>query len=159
MKKIISVLLAALMLMSCFAMGSFAQSELCNCDRGVHTDDGSCTCCVYCDNLDVSLIMNCCFENGVVENGKLVTPVPCCNFCDGIYPCDCGTSCGCKYCINQDKDISAGGSKLDELITEQDKQNFVDGFQAILKKVSDFFDMVFDAIFEFLRIDEVLGTN
>ena len=159
MKKVISVLLAALMLMSCFAVGSFATSGECDCGPGEHTDDGVCNCCVYCENRDVSMIMNCCFVNGVVENGKLVTPVPCCDECDGLYPCNCGVKCGCEYCVNGDKDITAGGSTLGDIWSEQDQQNFVDGFQAILKKISDFFDMVFDAIFEFLRIDEVLDAS
>ena len=159
MKKVISVLLAALMLMSCFAVVSFAEGESCTCPPGVHTENGSCTCCLYCENLDISNVMNCCFEHGVIENGKLVTAVPCCDACDGLYPCNCGTSCGCKFCVGGDKDLSAGDSTLAEIWGKEEQEAFVDGFQAILKKISDFFDLVFDAIFEFLRIDEVLGNK
>lgn len=148
MKKIISVLLAALMLMSCFGMVSFAGDAVCNCGPGVHVEDAACHCCVYCPNIDSSYVMNCYIKYGAV----------CCDDCDGIYPCNCGVTCGCEYCLDKDQDVSAGDSTLGEFITEQDKENFVDGFQAILKKISDFFDMVFDAIFEFLRIDEVLGS-
>ena len=148
MKKVISVLLAALMLMSCFGMVSFARGENCECPDGVHVEGQICNCCINCDNLSSSVVMNCYYKYGAV----------CCEDCDGIYPCLCGKTCGCEYCVGGSQDITAGDSTLGEFWTEQDQENFVDGFQALLKKISDFFDMVFDAIFEFLRIDEVLGA-
>ena len=148
MKKVISVLLAALMLMSCFGMVSFAEDAVCKCPQGVQVDGQACHCCVYCPNLDSSYVMNCYFKYGAY----------CCDACNGMYPCNCGLTCGCEYCVDADQDISAGDSTLGDIWSEQDQENSVDGFQAILKKISDFFGMVFDAIFEFLRIDEVLGS-
>lgn len=148
MKKLISVLLAALMLMSCFGMVSSAKGENCTCPVGVHVEGQACHCCVYCDTLDSSYVMNCYFKHGAL----------CCDSCDGIYPCNCGASCGCEYCVPGNQDINAGDSTLGEYWTEQDQENFVDGFQAVLKKISDFFDMIFDAIFEFLRLEDILGA-
>lgn len=148
MKKFISVLLAALMLMSCFGMLSFARGERCTCPAGVHNEAGPCTCCVYCDKLDVTDRMQC--YDPVADSF-------CCAACDGVYPCTCG--CGCKFCVSGDQDISDGDSNMDDLISDQDKNNFVDGFQAVLKKISDFFDELFDTIFEFLRLDDIIGRG
>ena len=51
------------------------------------------------------------------------------------------------------------GGIWEEIWDEEAQQGFIDGFQAILKRISDAFDKFFDAIFEFLRLDEVLGRN
>lgn len=144
MKKIISVFLAALMLMSCLGVAGSAADGVCDCGEGVHVDGQLCTCCVYCPNPDKTKWNTCYRENGAF----------CCSECDGIYPC----GCTCECCTDN-QDINSDNSKLDEIITEEDKEQFVDGFQAILKRISDFFDMLFDTIFEFLRIDEVLGKG
>lgn len=145
MKKLISVFLAALMLMSCFGVASIAADGECNCPVGVHVAGEPCTCCVYCPNPDTEKWNTCYRENGVF----------CCADCDGIYPCNCN----CPCCARGDQNIEDDDSLLDEIITDQDRENFVDAFQAFLKKISDFFDRVFDAIFEFLRLDEVLGRG
>ena len=44
-------------------------------------------------------------------------------------------------------------------VNEEAQEEFVTGFQAVLKRISDVFDKIFNAIFEFLRLDEVLGRN
>lgn len=150
MKKVISVLLAAIMLISCFGMISFARSEKCTCPDGDHNEAGPCTCCRFCDKLDVSKRMACYHPD---------TDERCCDSCDGVYPCTCGVACGCNYCKEGNQDIADGGSNLGDYITEQDKQSFVDTFQSILKTISDFFDDLFDTIFEFLKIDQVLGKG
>ena len=147
MKKIISVFLAALMLMACVSVTGMAANGTCACAPGVHVEDQPCDCCVFCPNPDKSK-WNTCYR----DSGEF-----CCRDCDGIYPCGC--ECGCEACAAEGQDIDGDKGRLDEVITEQDKENFVNGFQAVLKKISDFFDMVFDAIFEFLRIDEVLGKG
>lgn len=149
MKKIISVLLAALMLVSCFSVVSFAEGETCTCEPGVHIAGGPCHCCVYCPDVDPTYVMECYTKNGGF----------CCDSCDGMYPCNCGAACGCKFCVPGDQNIEDGDNTLDKVVTDQDKQNFVDGFQAILKTISDFFDELFDTIFEFLRLDDVLGRG
>lgn len=145
MKKVISVFLAALMLMACVSVSGLAADGVCTCDDGVHVEiPGACTCCVYCEYADVGAWNTCYRDNGAF----------CCEDCDGIRPC----GCDCK-CCTVNENIEDDDSTLDDYITETDKEEFVSGFQAVLKKISDFFDMVFDAIFEFLRIDEVLGKG
>ncbi len=144
MKKVISVFLAALMLMACMSVAGVAADYECTCAEGVHVSEGLCDCCVYCPNPDKGAWNTCYRDNGAF----------CCEDCDGIRPCGC--EC---VCCTVNEDIDGDKGNLDDYITEQDKEQFVDGFQAILKKISDFFDMVFDAIFEFLRIDEVLGKG
>lgn len=152
MKKIIAVLLSTLMLFSCFAVMSSAYevTGTCTCD-GNHNPDPSekCTCCLFCDNINISLVTSCA-KKSIGSSVKIL----CCSECTGFYGC----TCGCDCCKN-DADIDSDNPNLDDYITEQDKENFVDGFQAILKKISDFFDNLFDTIFEFLRIDEVIGKG
>lgn len=151
MKKFISVFLATLMILSCFGVSSFAaveKSGQCNCED--HNPAASCHCCLFCENLDAGFVTSCA-QASIGSEVKIV----CCYECTGIYPC----SCGCECCKTGNEDINDDDSIMDDLITEQDKENFVDGFQAILKQISDFFDDLFDAIFEFLRLDEVLGRG
>ena len=156
MKKFIAVLLVVLMLSSSFAMMSFAATYTyevtgsCTCE-GNHTPDTSkkCTCCLFCDNLNIALVTNCA-KQSIDSDVKYL----CCSECTGFYGCDCG--CGC--CVN-DADIDGDNSNMGDYITEQDKENFVDGFQAILKVVSDFFDDLWETIKNFLGIDEVLGNG
>lgn len=151
MKKIISVFLATLMLLSCLGVSSLAAVEVTGqCDCESHNPAGPCHCCLYCDKLDAGYVTSCA-KSSIGSDIKTV----CCYECTGIYPC----SCGCPCCATGDEDITDDDNIMDDLITEQDKENFVDGFQAILKQISDFFDMIFDAIFEFLRLDEVLGRG
>lgn len=154
MKKIISVLLAALMLMSCFTVASFAAEKVtlegkCNCD-GTHNPAGLCHCCIFCPNIDPGYV-TACAKDTLNADVKMV----CCYECTGIYPCACGCSC----CALGDEDITDDDNTFDDYVTEQDKESFVDGFQAILKTISDFFDKLFDTIFEFLGIDEILGSQ
>ena len=154
MKKIIAVLLAALMLVSSFAMMSYAATYdypvtgKCTCaDKGTHTSV-NCTCCLFCPNINKSLVTTCALQS--IGNDTLYL---CCVNCTGFYDCQCG----CPCCEN--KDINSGDSNMGDYITDQDKQNFVDGFQAILAKISGFFDDLWETIKSFLRIDEVLGNK
>lgn len=154
MKKFISVLLAAIMLISCFSIASFAAVELtdgkCTCsEKGTHNPNGSCHCCIFCPNINVSYVTECA-KATLDSDVKIV----CCYDCTGIVGCNCGCSC-CEL----GEDLDDDNSTLDDVWTDQDQQNFVDGFQAILKTISDFFDKLFDTIFEFLGIEDVLNSQ
>lgn len=153
MKKFIAVLLAALMLFSSFAMMSSAVYEVtgkCECG-GNHTPDTAkkCTCCLFCDNLDIGFVTTCARKSLESEVKYL-----CCSECTGFIGC----TCGCDCCKN-DADIDSDKPTTDDYFSEQDKENFVDGFQAILSKISSFFDDLWETIKTFLRIDEVLGNG
>ena len=148
MKKVISVFLAALMLMSCLAVVGFAAEKTCTCGVGVHVDGEPCACCVYCPNPNKSK-WNACYSPAKDSY--------CCADCTGMYGCTC--KCGCEHCKTGNQDIAGDNNTLDKVVDDQTKGELVSGFQGLLKKVSDFFDKIFDAIFEFLRIDEVLGNG
>lgn len=150
MKKLTAIILAVLMLFSAMSVMASAieiqEVEVTgNCTHHKLNDAVyGCTCCIFCPGFDVSLLTACAKNqtNNTKYDGSL-----CCYECTGIYPCDCG--CECCGQIEEDEGYLP-------IIDENDRENFVSAFQAFLKKVSDWFDMVFNAIFEFLRLDEVL---
>lgn len=151
MKKIIAVLLSALMIFSVMGVAYAAEIqevEVTGQCTHEHKDAAPCHCCLFCPNIDISYLTTCAKNqgDGMKYDGSL-----CCAECTGIFPCNCGCSCCAE---SQDKDDD--GNKLDDLITDADKDSFVAGFQSILKVISDWFDKIFDAIFEFLRFDEVV---
>ncbi len=150
MKKIISVLLAALMLVSCFAVSSFAAVEKtgeCTCEDH---NDVACHCCLYCPKLSTSYVTSCA-KDSLGSDVKYV----CCHDCTGIVGCPCG----CPCCDVDNEDIDSDDSTLDELVPDETKESFVDGFQSILKVISDFFDDLWEAIRTFLRLDDVIGKG
>ena len=152
MKKVISIILAAVMLMSCFAFASFAGGS-CTCGEGVHTDGEKCRCCRYCPNIDTSALLACYNR----EEDKL-----CCEKCSGVFDakkggCDC--NCGCVHCKTKNQTGNELDSYLDKVFGDQEKKNFVDSFQDVIKMLSDIFDELFDKIFAFLKIDGVIGKG
>ena len=177
MKKSLSVLLALVMLFGCFSMvasaayyegewkavgydvdGSYIHqwwvTDECTCENADHFNGELCHCCVKCPNLDASYLTKCATENN--EDGETgFDGSVCCEECTGIWPC----SCSCACCGEKDQDLDDNNNNLGDFITDQDRENFVNGFQAILKRISDAFDKFFDAIFAFLRLDEVLGRT
>lgn len=171
MKRIIAVLLAAIMLCGCMSVSAFAtdvkvEDNLfggeyktviegqCTCNAGQHKDKGDC--CIYCPNLDHSLVKSCVtwVTNPDNPEGKKLAAA-CCVDCTGLVGCRC--NCGCAACAKDSVDVDEGDSTLGEFWGPTEQENFINGFQAILKKISDAFDAFFDAIFKFLRIDEVIG--
>lgn len=160
MKKVISVLLTMLMLFS--VMGTVAlavDNEVpgptgeCGCADHTIAAEG-CHCCVLCPNIDISYLTACAKNSsaGGSYDGSL-----CCYKCTGIWPCDCGCDC-CGESAGSDNNNPIIGD-IDDIWTEEAQDDFVDGFQKILKRISDAFDNFFNKIFEFLRLDEVLGRN
>ena len=171
MKKVISVLLSVVMLFGCVALTASAvvtHGELvvvgsefgqdvyeykyegqCTCED--HISGSLCHCCVKCPTLDTDYLTDCAGR----KEGKYDGTV-CCKDCDGISE---DNNCTCGSCVEKDENLSDFESGLDNLIPEQDKQSFVDGFQSILKQISDAFDKFFDAIFAFLRLEEILGIT
>lgn len=161
MRKIISVILAVLMLFSVMAVSASAASGVCNCDD--HIESSACHCCIYCpENPSFAYVTPCHKE---YKNGQYVLKdTYCCSDCKGFIDNNgqCGCSCSC-CALGMDGTIGDVtdpiGGYWNDIWDEEAQQSFVDGFQAILKRISDVFDKIFDAIFEFLRLDEVLGRT
>lgn len=153
MKKFISLILAVIMVFSMGIAAFAAGVEYEGSCTHVHKTNEPCHCCLFCPNLDKTYLTSCAkdsSEDGISYDGTL-----CCYECTGIYPCDCGCSC----CEVKSEDITDDDNKFDEIWTPDRQEAFVDGFQAILKKISDFFDKFFDSLFELLKLDEVLGRT
>ncbi len=153
MRKIISVLLVTLMLFSVMAVSVSAAG--CGCPD--HREERDCRCCINCTSLPKEYIMSCAKD----ADGN-VTGAKCCTACAGYLQRNAGCGCSCEKCCGKSgngETSSDGSLNLGGLVTEKDKQNFVDSFQAVLRKISDVFDNIFDRIFEFLRLDEILGRN
>lgn len=158
MKKVISVLLAVLMVFSAASFAFAVETEevgpqgVCTCENHISEPDGACHCCVLCPNLDKSYLTSCAKDKSPdgTYDGSL-----CCSYCTGIFPCNCG--CPCCNAVDED-DNNAIVGPWDEIWDEDAQQSFIDGFQNIIQRISAIFDELFDRLFEFLRLDELLGT-
>lgn len=159
MKKALSVVLALIMIMTCgmvaFAteaevLGEVGTYKVCECKDCKKA--AGCTCCIFCPYLNEDFILQCVKPVEGPEGERHV--VKCCANCSGLFPCDCGSKCGCATCDGEsiEKDDGSG----DPLLTPEQQEKFVNGFQKIIKIISDAFNKFFDAIFEFLRIDQVI---
>lgn len=121
MKRTLSVFIALVMMLSCFA-ACFATGAVdlstpaCRCVDHTNAPEG-CHCCIYCPNLDLDYVTDCKIDlygnldlsrviyevkDGIptvhgycIEDGKLVE----CDECTGIYPCNCGHDC-CHPCFD-----------------------------------------------------------
>ena len=179
MKKALSIVLALIMIMSS-CMLAFAAEEKC-CDNCTETVDcrcceeclygatgtyreckcsectktAGCICCVFCPYLNEAYVLSCA-EVVVGSNGEKRV-VLCCENCKGVFPCECGvkaSDCSCVICDGKSKE--ANESEKDPLLSEEQQKDFVTAFQKIIKVLENAFNKFFDAIFEFLRIEEVV---
>ncbi len=159
MKKVISVLLAVVMLFTMSTM-AFAvvieEPEItakCTCANHESATLNSCHCCVLCPNIDKSYLTSCAkdkSENGLYD-GSL-----CCANCTGIFPCKCGCDCCDPNNANTgNKPVIGPG---EEIWTEEAQDDFISGFQKIIQRIAAVFDEFFNRIFEFLRLEELLGS-
>ena len=160
MRKIISLVLAMLMLFSVMAVPASAAAE-CNCDD--HVKSSTCHCCIYCpENPSFAYVTPC--HKEYVDGKYVLLETYCCENCTGFINNKGLCGCNCR-CCSLGIDGTVGdlsdpiGGYWDEIWDEEAQDNFVTGFQAVLKKISDAFDKIFNAIFEFLRLDEILGRN
>lgn len=158
MKKVISILLVLLVAFSAMSMVAGAEvvspTPKCTCDDHKKQPANSCHCCVLCPNIDKTYLTACATNDSSdgTYDGSL-----CCAECTGIWPCNCGCECCKKSGSNSsNKPIIGDGDKIWDGDAQEE---FVNGFQKILKRVSDVFDKIFTAIFEFLKIDGVIGKK
>ena len=151
MKKVLSVLLALIIVLTgaFTVMFAFAEEQpvvdtTCHCANHKSASTGEkCHCCVYCDNLDKGYVTSCVQYN---EDGVASF---CCSKCTGIWPCTCGCDCCNDHYANIDD-----GTGLPLLNPEQ-QSAFIGGFQGVMSKISAVFDRIFNAIFDFLRIENL----
>lgn len=150
MKKVLSVLLTVLVIALSFTF--VAGAVECTCKDHTNSADG-CHCCVYCPNLDTYYLTSCVKNaDGSLKTNDNGEAEFCCTACNGIRPCHCGCDC----CPENGEDSAEGP---DQLLTDDQQQQVIDGFQSVLGRIREFFDKLFDAIFEFLRFDEIMGNN
>ena len=147
MKKALSLILAIIMLMSAVTFVGSAYNDyggVCNCPD--HKENNYCQCCLYCENLDTSYILDCCVKK---VDGNKVYWEKCCSICNGLKDCECTD---CKCCAKKIDEIVNEGST--SIIPPSVQISLVEGFQNAMNKVRKIFDDFFDRIFEFLRIDD-----
>ncbi len=157
MKKTLSILMSVLILALSFTMVSSAAAYKCECVDHVAKD---CKCCIYCPNLDNHYLTSCAVNSdGTLKYANPEAPEEeryvelCCKKCTGIIPCDCGCSC----CTLSEEDIE--NMNPDQIFDENQQEQIITGFQKVLGRLRTFFDDFFEMVFEFLRLDEILGRN
>ena len=151
MKKALSLILAVIMLMSTMALCAsayFDNGGFCSCED--HVETSYCKCCLYCENLDSTYILGCCEK--IVNDDGSITWKKCCSLCNGLYDCEC-TTCSCC----SEKSDEALDDNSNAIIPPSVQNSFVEAFQNAMAKISKVFDDFFDAIFEFLRIEDFFG--
>lgn len=152
MKKALSLLLAVLMLVSAVTFVASAAKYrepvgVCNCLD--HIETKYCNCCLDCKNLDTSYMngVNCCKKS---DDGKYWEK--CCSICNGLKDCEC-TDCSC--CAKKsDEQMNEGSTSI---LPPSVQSSLVEGFQNAMNKIRKVFDDFFDAIFEFLKIEDFFG--
>lgn len=150
MKKALSILMSILIVLSLSLFAFGAEAGVCDCKDHTNSEKG-CHCCINCNNLDTYYLTSCASDG----KGNIESPlVLCCNECTGIRPC----SCGCDCCIVDD----TAGTEYEgngQIFTEDQQEEIVNTFQKVLGRLREFFDELFNRIFEFLRFDDVMGNN
>ena len=155
MKKALSLFLAVLMLVIATIVPAGAgllpdtrYDGVCTCEDHIRT--APCRCCVYCENLDNTYVLDCCKKDTL--NGKEVWTF-CCVVCNGMWDCEC---VDCECCAEKkDEVLEENGTTI---IPETTQNSIVSGFQNAIQKIKAVFDKFFNSIFEFLRIDDFFGN-
>ncbi len=149
MKKVISIILSLIMIASVFALpvGAVTVSATeCTCED--HTADEPCHCCLYCDNFDNKYRTTCA---KLEEDG---TYSVCCADCSGIFPCECDCPCCGK---NAEGTPENNGNA--PVLTPDQQEEVISSFQAVMKKIVEFFNEFFNYIFEFLKFADIMGSE
>lgn len=155
MKKALSLFLAVLMLSITLIVPASAgiftpdirEPGVCVCED--HNRKGPCHCCINCENLDTTYVLDCCKKEEL--NGEVVWTF-CCPVCNGLWDCEC---VDCECCAEKKDEVLNEGSTA--IIPPSVQNSFISGFQNAMNKVKKVFDDFFNAIFEFLRIDDFFG--
>lgn len=188
MKKIISLALVVMMLFSLSVVafadaGSWDEAQTCAsvtrkcavCDAC--TGKFGCSCCEKCPGavdingtpINLASLIECSYgyyvdrdftaPDGTEHFGDFEThyywKTPCCENCTGLVGCHC--NCGnCIYCPEEPKD------EFDEKFEEAREtaiNGFSKGIQSALTALRKVLYDLFDRLFEFLRLEDVLGKT
>lgn len=83
----------------------------------------------------------------------------CCDDCTGKVGCKCncknGDEANCPYCIDEDADDNLSDKVEGGIHAAQN--GFINGIQTALTSVRDVMYELFDALFKFLRLEDLLG--
>ncbi len=157
MKKTLSILMSILIIALSFVFVVGAEGAevdtRCKCLDHKPNPANSCTCCRYCNNVDESWLTTCAKKYDA--QGNRIKEASCCTECKGIIPCGCDCPC-CPSDSDADSPNAGNGGAI---LTPGQQEEVVDGFQGVLGRIRAFFDKLFNAIFEFLRFDEIMGNN
>ena len=144
--------------------GTFGRDHSTNCpnyvnENGVAVNIGEYSGCRVDSYFDIDEIDK---EGNIIHKGDLTThyywKAKCCEDCTGKFGCKCNNTdnkdaCGCPYCEytpdHTDEKIEEG--------LEKGKQGYIHGIQTALKAVREVMYNLFDELFKFLRLDDVLG--
>lgn len=159
MKKILSVLLAVLMLAAtftcaCVVFADDGDEYTCTCENCLKNAD--CKCCIYCNYSQK--ILSCVQKHGGA-NGEAIY---CCEGCSGFLGCRCGEDpelCNCDACKAANQTGEDPYSGQTQLIDSDTQKTIIKIFRSVLDKVAEVFDKLFDAVNEFLRLDDFFGRN
>lgn len=158
MKKFLAILLAAILLLTSFAVtfAVFADGDevtepdpVCEYCHQNHTStvQGKCTCCFSCKYLDFEKVSRC------SKDATHVFPPEqrCCSHCTGWYNCTCSMyeDCNCQYCNNQG---NPPPTTMGPVVPEDTQIHIKDIFQNIMKKISEVFDRMFEVAFAIFNI-------
>ena len=96
MKKLLALFLFVFMLVIVTSIPTSAyynirEDGVCQCED--HIETGYCHCCVYCENLDNTYMLDCCTK--IEIDGKVFWTF-CCVLCTGLEGCECYCSC-CEH--------------------------------------------------------------
>ena len=101
-------------------------------------------------------------DGSLAHKGDLTThyywKAKCCGLCTGKSGCKCNNTedldaCGCPYCKYKPDHTD---EKIEEGL-EKGRQGYIKGIQTALKSMRDVMYELFDALFKFLRLDDVIG--
>lgn len=138
-----------------------------------------CTCCEKCPNLldetgtavNIGGYANCHVESyldldvkdsagNIIHYGEQITKyywkAKCCDDCTGKGDCIC--HCGCPHCVDPMADDGDLSGKVDGAI-DKAQNGFIKGIQSALEALRKVMYDLFDRLFEFLRLEDLLGKG
>ena len=130
-------------------------------ENGVATNTSGYLPCRFDFYLDVDIVDA---DGNIIHKGDQKVhyywKVKCCDACTGKVGCKCNCKDGkdpkCPYCVDETEDDT--DKKIEEGI-DKGRTGFINGIQKALTSVRDVMYKLFDALFKFLRLEDLLGKT